>query len=126
MTGSFGSLPRHIFNAKIPKIPYKIVVVMSDELEAEEMAFVKKLEELRNLSLHSDGLVSGRDFREVILRQMELNYGLFHRQHHDVKKLQEGIERFTASAERLEKLTYALIGLTLLLGGLSIYDLFIR
>jgi hypothetical protein len=26
---------------------------MSDELEAEEMAFVKKLEELRNLTLHS-------------------------------------------------------------------------
>jgi hypothetical protein len=126
MTGSSSSLPRHIFKAKIPKIPYKIVVVMSDELEAEEMAFVKKLEELRNLTLHSDGLVSGRDFREVILRQMELNYGLFHRQHHDVKKLEEGIARFTASAERLEKLTYALIGLTLLLGGLSIYDLFIR
>jgi hypothetical protein len=52
---------------------------MSDELEAEEQAFVKKLEELRNLTLHSDGLVVGRDFREVILRQMELNYILSHR-----------------------------------------------
>jgi hypothetical protein len=99
---------------------------MSDELEPEEQAFVKKLEELRNLSLHSDGLVVGRDFREVILRQMELNYILSHRQHHDLENLHEGIKRFTASAERLEKLTYALIGLTVLLGGLEIYGLFIH
>jgi|Tabmets5t2r1_1033131.scaffolds.fasta_scaffold05817_3 hypothetical protein len=99
---------------------------MSDELEAEEQAFVKKLEELRNLTLHSDGLVVGRDFQEVILRQMELNYILSHRQHHDLENLYEGIKRFTASAERLEKLTYALIGLTLLLGGLEIYGLFIH
>ena len=35
---------------------------MSDELEAEERAFVKKLEELRNLSVHSDGLVSEGTF----------------------------------------------------------------
>jgi hypothetical protein len=97
---------------------------MSDE--PEEVDFVKKLEELRSLNLHSEGLVFGRDFREVILRQMELNHALFHRQHHDAKKIQESIERFTASAERLEKLTYALIGLTVLLGGLSIYDLFLR
>ena len=98
---------------------------MSDEVEADELAFVKKLEELKNLSLHSDGLVVGSDFRDVILRQMELNHALFHRQHHDAKKIQESIELFTASAERLEKLTYALIGLTVLLGGLSIYYLFI-
>jgi hypothetical protein len=97
---------------------------MSDEVEEQD--FVKKLEELRNLSLHSDGLVVGRDFREVILRQMELNYILSHRQHHDLEKLHEGIKRFTAYAKRLEKLTYALIGLTVLLGGLEIYSLLIH
>ena len=97
---------------------------MSDTVEAEELAFAKKLEELRNLSLHSDGQVSGSDFREVILRQMELNYALFRRQHQDVEKIQEGIGRFTASSKRLENLTFALIGLTVLLGGLEIYNLF--
>jgi hypothetical protein len=97
---------------------------MSDEVEEQD--FVKKLEELRNLSLHSDGLVVGRDFREVILRQMELNYILSHRQHHDLEKLHEGIKRFTAYAGRLEKLTYALIGLTVVLGGLEIYGLLIH
>jgi hypothetical protein len=97
---------------------------MSDE--AEKLAFVNKLEELRRLNLHSEGLVNGKDFREVILKQMELNPALFHRQYQDAKKIQESIERFTSSSERLEKLTYALIGLTVLLGGLALYELFIH
>jgi hypothetical protein len=63
---------------------------MSDEVEEQD--FVKKLEELRNLSLHSDGLAVGRDFREVILKQMGLNYIPSHRQHHDLEKLHEGIK----------------------------------
>jgi hypothetical protein len=33
-----------------------------------DSSFVKRLEELRNLALHSDGAVVGRDFLEVILR----------------------------------------------------------
>lgn len=99
---------------------------MSDDIEAEELVFVKKLEELKNLNLQYDGQVAGSDFRAVILRQMELNHALFHRQHHDVMKLQEGIKRFTSSSKRLEKLTYALIGMTALLGGLEIYSLFVH
>jgi hypothetical protein len=43
---------------------------MSDE---EEQVFKKKLEDLMNLGLRSDGAVIGTDFREVILRQMKLN-----------------------------------------------------
>lgn len=75
-------------------------------------SFVKRLEELRNLALHSDGAVVGRDFLEVILRQMEFSYTLSQRAHRDVQELHQSVKRFTESSKRVEKLTLALIGLT--------------
>ncbi|HEX2557076.1 MAG TPA: hypothetical protein VHK86_02025 [Nitrososphaera sp.] len=80
--------------------------------DEEEKAFRNTIEDLKKLEMQADGAVIGRDFREVILRQMELNHALFQRQHKDVVNLQEGIKRFNDSSKRVEKLTLALIGLT--------------
>ena len=67
---------------------------------------MKRLEELRNLALHSDGAVVGRDFLEVILRQMEFSYALSQRSHRDVQELHQSVKRFTeSSSKRVEKLT---------------------
>lgn len=52
-----------------------MLVIMSDEEEQE--VFKKKLEDLKNIDLHSDIPVVGKDFHEVILRQMELTHALF-------------------------------------------------
>jgi ABC-type transporter Mla subunit MlaD len=80
--------------------------------DQEEEAFWNKIEELKNLEIQPDGAVVGKDFREVILRQMQLTHALSQRQHQDVAQLQEGVRQFTASSKRVEKLTLALIGLT--------------
>jgi hypothetical protein len=64
---------------------------MSDE---EEQAFRNKLQELRNLGLNSDMPVVGKDFREVILRQMELTHALFERQHRDVSRQMGTIRKY--------------------------------
>jgi hypothetical protein len=80
--------------------------------DQEEEAFRKNIEDLKNLEIVPDGAVIGKDFREVMLRQMQLTHALFQRQHQDVAQLQEGVRQFTASSRRVEKLTLALIGLT--------------
>lgn len=89
---------------------------MSDDDEDDDddydRSFMKRLEEVKNLALHSDGAVAGKDFLEVILRQMEFAYALSHRQHQDIRKLHQSVKEFTASSNRVEKLTLALIGLT--------------
>jgi hypothetical protein len=86
--------------------------VMHSHDDKEEESFKNKIEELKGLGIHLDWAVVGKDFREVILRQMELTHALFQRQHQDVIELQEGVKQFTASSKRVEKLTLALIGLT--------------
>jgi len=101
---------------------------MSDD--DDEKTITNTLQELRNLDLQSNAPVVGKDFREVILRQMELTHVLFDRQHRDVLKQMElnrsffdrqhtdveqmhsSVKEFTASSRRVEKLTFALIGLT--------------
>ncbi len=80
--------------------------------DQEEEAFRNKIEDLKNLEIQPDGAVVGKDFREVILRQMQLTHALFQRLHQDVAQLQEDVRQFTASSKRVEKLTLALIGLT--------------
>jgi hypothetical protein len=87
--------------------------------DQEEEAFRKSIEDLKNLEIMSDGAVVGKDFREVILRQMQLTHALFQRQHQDVALLQEGVRQFTASSRRVEKLTLALIGLTSVLATMT-------
>ena len=100
---------------------------MSDD--DDEKTITNTLQELRNLDLQSNAPVVGKDFREVILRQMELTHALFDRQHRDVLKQMElnrsffdrqhsdveqmhsSVKEFTASSRRVE-LTFALIGLT--------------
>jgi hypothetical protein len=57
--------------------------------DQEEEAFRKKIEDLKNLEIQPEGTVVGKDFREVILRQMQLTHALFQRQHQDVALLQE-------------------------------------
>jgi hypothetical protein len=79
--------------------------------DAEEI-IENTLRELRNLDLQSDSLVVGKDFREVILRQMQLNHVLSDRLHSDIDQLHSSVKQFTASSKRVEKLTLALIGLT--------------
>lgn len=93
-----------------------------DNEDDYDSSFIKRLEEVRNLTLHSDGAVVGRDFLEVILRQMEFAYALSHRQHHDIRQLHQNVKEFTASSKRVEKLTLALIGLT---GVLAIMTFFL-
>ena len=101
---------------------------MSDD--DSEQTIKNTLQELRNLDLQSDSPVVGKDLREVILKQMELTHALFDRQHRDVVKqmelnrtffdrqhedvdqLHSSVKQFTASSKRVEKLTFALIGLT--------------
>ena len=101
----------------------------------------KALQELRDLDIQSDSPVVGKDLREIIskqmelssalferehkdlLKQMELNRTFFERQHQDVEKMHQSVKLFTASTRNLEKLTYALIGLTVLLGGLELYSI---
>jgi hypothetical protein len=96
---------------------------MSDDDDDDyESTFIKRLEEVKNLTLHSDGAVVGRDFLEVILRQREFAYALFHRQHQDIWELHQSVKEFTASSKRVEKLTLALIGLT---GVLAIMTFFL-
>ena len=57
---------------------------MSDDNSEQ---FIKStLQELRNLELAANTPVDGKDLREIILRQMELNHALFDRQHQDVLK----------------------------------------
>jgi len=98
--------------------------------EENEQNIKKTLQELRNLDIQSDAPVVGKDLREIILRQMELSHALFNRQHQDVLKqielnrsfferqhedvvqMHSSVKRFTASSKRVEKLTFALIGLT--------------
>jgi hypothetical protein len=87
--------------------------------DQEEEAFTKSIEDLKNLEIVYDGAVLGKDFREVILRQMQLTHALFQRQHQDVALLQEGVKQFTAISRRVEKLTLALIGLTSVLAALT-------
>lgn len=55
----------------------------------EEQIIRNALQELRNLDLKTDSPVVGRDFRKVILRQMELTHALFDRQHQNVLKQME-------------------------------------
>ena len=101
-----------------------------DDWDEDEKIIGKALKELRNLNIQSDSPVVGRDLREIILGQMELSHALFDRQHRDVLKqmklnsdvserehrdiaeLHESVKLFIASSKRVEKLTYALIGLT--------------
>jgi hypothetical protein len=87
--------------------------------DQEEEAFRKKIEDLKNLEIQPEGTVVGKDFREVILRQMQLTHALFQRLHQDVVQLQEDVKQFTASSKRVEKLTLALIGLTGVLAVLT-------
>ena len=85
---------------------------MHSHNDKEEEAFREKIEELKILGIHLDGALEGKDFREVILRQMQLTHALFQRQHQDVIDLLEAVKEFTVSSKRVEKLTLALIGLT--------------
>ena len=78
----------------------------------EEQVIRNTLQELRHLDLKSDVPVVGKELREIILRQMELNRSFFERQHQDVNEMHSSVKRFTASSKRVEKLTMALIGLT--------------
>jgi len=78
----------------------------------DEKTITNTLRELRNLDLQSNVPVVGKDLREVILRQMELTHVLFDRQHSDVEQMHSSVKEFTASSRRVEKLTFALIGLT--------------
>jgi hypothetical protein len=87
--------------------------------DQEEEAFRKKIEDLKNLEIQPEGTVVGKDFREVILRQMQLTHALFQRLHQDVVHLQEDVKQFTASSKRVEKLTLALIVLTGVLAVLT-------
>jgi hypothetical protein len=87
--------------------------------DQEEEAFRKKIEDLKNLEIQPEGTVVGKDFREVILRQMQLTHALFQRLHQDVVQLQEDVKQFTASSKRVEKLTLALIVLTGVLAVLT-------
>lgn len=95
-----------------------------------EQTIKRTLQEIKNLDLQTDTPVVGKDFREVILRQMELTHVLFdrqhrdilnqmelnrtffERQHEDVDQMHSSVKSFTASSNRVEKLTFALIGLT--------------
>jgi|Tabmets5t2r1_1033131.scaffolds.fasta_scaffold58052_1 hypothetical protein len=101
-----------------------------DDWDEDEKIIGKALKDLRNLNIQSDSPVVGRDLREIILGQMELSHALFDRQHRDVLKqmklnsdvserehrdigeLHESVKLFIGSSKRVEKLTYALIGLT--------------
>lgn len=80
--------------------------------DKEEEAFNRKIEDLKNLEIQPDGAVLGKDFRDVILRQMQLTHALFQRQHQDAMLLHEGVKHFTAISKRVERLTLVLIGLT--------------
>ena len=115
---------------------------MTKDVESEEQMITKTLQKLKNLDIQSDLPVVGKDLREIISTQMELSFALFERQHKDVErqmklsmefferqhqdieKMHSSVKLFSASGLRLEKLTYALIGLTMLLGGLELYGLF--
>lgn len=103
----------------------------------EDELFQNKLDELKNLVIQSDGAVAGKDFREVILRQMQMTHALFERQHQDVLKQMElntsffqrqhedvdkmhiSVKEFVVSSKRVEKLTFALIGLTGVLAAMT-------
>jgi len=102
-----------------------------------EQLIKNALQELRNLELQTDSPIVGKDFREVILRQMELSHALFdrqhqemlkqmeltrsffERQHQDIDQMHSSVKRFTASSKRVEKLTIALIGLTGVLAAMT-------
>jgi len=102
---------------------------MTNDHDEEELVRIA-LQELQDLEIQSDSPVVGRDFREVILRQMALSHALFdrqhrdilkqmelnrvsfERQHQDVEQLHSSVKLFNASSRRLEKLTYGLIGAT--------------
>jgi hypothetical protein len=92
-----------------------------DDDDHYDLSLIKRLEEVKNLTLHSDGAVVGRDFLEVILRQMEFAYALSHRQHQDIRQLHQSVKEFTASSKRVEKLTMALIGLTVVLAIMTFF-----
>ncbi len=101
----------------------------NNDHEGEELVRIA-LQELQELEMQSDSPVVGRDFREVILRQMALSHALFDRQHQDIQRqieenrffferqhqdaeqLHSSVKLFNASSKRLERLTYALIGAT--------------
>jgi hypothetical protein len=113
---------------------------MNEDVDSDERIVTDALQELRNLDIQSDSPVVGKDLREIISKQMELSSALFERQHKDVhrqmklnrefferqhqdiEKMHSSVRLFAASALRLEKLTYALIGLTVLLGALELYS----
>lgn len=86
--------------------------------DAEEI-IENTLRELRNLDLISDSPVVGKDFREVIFLQMQLNHVLSDRLHKDIDQLHFSVKQFTASTKRVEKLTLALIGLTGVLAAMT-------
>ena len=79
--------------------------IMHSHNDEEEESFEDKIEESKNIEIQLDGAVAGKDFREVILKQMQLTHRLFQRQHQDVLDLQEGARQFTASSKRVEKLS---------------------
>jgi hypothetical protein len=85
---------------------------MHNHDDKEEEAFNRKIEDLKNLEIQPDGAVLGKDFRDVILRQMQLTHALFQRQHQDAMLLHEGVKQFTTISKRVERLTLVLIGLT--------------
>jgi len=73
----------------------------------------EKFEALRNLNLEDPGLLRAKEFHQIIKAQMDLTISLFEQQHKDIMKLSK-------SSKILEILTYALIGLTGVLIGVTI------
>jgi hypothetical protein len=61
-------------------------------------------------------------FKDVTMLQMDLMIELFDRQHKDVQTLDADVKQLTSSSRSIEKLTYWLIGLTLVLGVLAGID----
>lgn len=92
---------------------------MTHDEDVGEDEHLQDIEELKNLEIQLDGGVIGKDFREIILRQMKLNHALSERQHQDIAKMHNSVKEFVASSKRVEKLTFALIGLTGILAAMT-------
>ena len=91
--------------------------------DIEDEQIVKKLQELQNFKLNQEGLLVGADFKGLLTKVQELQHALFHRQHMDFQKLDESVKELRKSSKRVEKLTYCLIGLTVVLAIVTGLDL---
>ena len=76
---------------------------------------LEKLDALRKVEIKDPGLLRAAELHQIIIAQMDLTIELSKKQHEDIKKL-------TKSSNRLEKLTLALIGLTVFLVSITIWE----